>query len=166
MYMTDDYSISCSSSKYRFGSVWAVVCILVYPLGIPVYYFYALYTIKEAIQLHKNDVTSSLSLSLGATGSGNPVILDPHIQSIVLLFEAYEPENWYWEVVETTKRLMLTGVLVLIAQGSAVQIIVGICFSARFLILYDIYQPFTDTFLAQVEAVSQRQIQCVFFWLV
>lgn len=141
--------------------MWAVVNILVYPIGIPVYYLYVLYTHREAIQCRK--VYDPSLPSLSTIGGANPAVSERYLQSILLLFEAYEPKYWYWEVIETIRRLMLTGVLVLIAQGSAVQIIVGISISVLFLVLYDTYQPFADLAVGRVEAVSQRQILCVFF---
>lgn len=86
-----------------------------------------------------------------------------HLQSLVLLFEAYEPQYWYWEVIETIKRIMLTGVLVLIAQGTAAQIVVGICFGMFFRTLYDTYPLFADPTVGHAETVAQWQILCVFF---
>jgi hypothetical protein len=159
-YMTVDYSVSCSSSKYHFGFAWAIASILVYPIGIPAYYFYVLYTSREMIQ-NRDNLTSLLPSTSSDEQSADNVTT--HLQSILLLFEAYEPKYWYWEVVETMRRLMLTGVLVLIAQGSAVQIVVGICLSLFFLVLYDTYPPFADPIVGQVEGVSQRQILSVFF---
>jgi hypothetical protein len=159
-YMTVDYSVSCSSSKYHFGFAWAIASILVYPIGVPAYYFYVLYTSREMIQ-NRDDLTSLLPSTTSDEQSADNVTT--YLQSILLLFEAYEPKYWYWEVIETMRRLMLTGVLVLIAQGSAVQIIVGICLSLFFLVLYDTYSPFADPIVGRVEAVSQRQILCVFF---
>jgi hypothetical protein len=155
-YMTVDYSVSCSSSKYHFGFAWAIASILVYPIGVPAYYFYVLYTNKESIQSGEGVAIKTVQ----TPSTLNHV--SQRLKSILLLFEAYEPRYWYWEVIETTKRLMLTGVLVLIAQGSAVQIIVGICLSLFFLVLYDTYSPFADPIVGRVEAVSQRQILCVF----
>jgi hypothetical protein len=155
-YMTVDYSVSCSSFKYRFGFAWAIASILVYPVGIPAYYFYVLYSNKESIQSRESITTKTEHIL--ATGDH----VNHQLESILLLFEAYEPKYWYWEVIETIKRLMLTGVLVLIAQGSAVQIIVGISLSLFFIALYDTYPPFADPTVGRVEAVSQRQILCVF----
>jgi hypothetical protein len=156
-YMTIDYSVSCSSSKYHFGFAWAIASILVYPIGIPAYYFYVLYTNKEAIQSRDDVISDADSERGGLDDSAKGLV------SIRLLFDAYRPCYWYWEVVETFRRLMLTGVLVLIAQGSAVQIIVGICLSTFFLKLYDSYSPYADTAVRTVEAISQRQICVVFF---
>jgi hypothetical protein len=54
-------------------------------------------------------------------------------------------------------------VLVLIAQGSAVQIIVGMALALFYLKLYDSWQPYTDPVLMSVEAVSEWQVLFVFF---
>lgn len=155
-YMTVDYSVSCSSSKYLFGFAWAIASILVYPIGVPAYYFYVLFSNKESIQCRED-----VAIKTVQTPSTSDHV-SPRLKPILLLFEAYEPKYWYWEVVETTRRLMLTGVLVLIAQGSAVQILVGICLSLFFLTLYDSYPPFADPIVGRLEAVAQRQILSVF----
>ena len=53
------------------------------------------------------------------------------LQPLKLLFKSYATSLWFWEVVETANRLLLTGVLVIIAQGSAVQIVVGFAIATR-----------------------------------
>jgi hypothetical protein len=131
-YMTMDYSVSCTASKYKFGLAWAIVCIFIYPVGIPLYYFYVLYSARSAIMARGEEGTAA------ERSSGE--VLRP----IQLLFEFYKPNFWYWEVVETVNRLLLTGVLVVIAQGSAVQIIVGTVFSMFFLKLSEFYRPYLD----------------------
>eukprot|EP01034_Spumella_vulgaris_P036749 gene36749-45334_t len=49
-YMRADYSIATNSSKYVWGRAYAAAMIFVYPIGIPVYYLYVLYTARDAIQ--------------------------------------------------------------------------------------------------------------------
>ena len=34
---------------------------------------------------------------------------DEEITPLVFLWEPYKPEFWYWEVIETGRRLMMTG---------------------------------------------------------
>jgi len=152
-YMTVDYSVSCSSSKYELGFVWAIASILVYPVGIPTYYFYILYTARHDI------MSRGTSAASAAEFQSRNMRLNP----LRLLFEYYQPELWYWEVVETLNRLFLTGVLVVIAQGSAVQIIVGAVTSLFFLKLCDMYQPFIDARVQGLKETSQWQIFFVFF---
>ncbi|CAN0394727.1 unnamed protein product, partial [Ectocarpus fasciculatus] len=107
-YMTVDYSVSCASEKYQFGFVWAIVSIFVYPVGIPAFYFYELYSARHLI-MSRNDHSEFSSDS-----DAKSALLKP----LHFLFEFYNPQFWYWEVVETLHRLLLTGVLVVISHGS------------------------------------------------
>lgn len=152
-YMTVDYSVSCSSAKYEFGYIWAIVSVFVYPVGVPVFYFYELYCSRHDI-MRRNDTTVSVAEVDERTARLNP---------LRLLFEFYSPDLWYWEVVETVYRLLLTGVLVVIAHGSAVQIIVGVAVSLTFLKLCDNYNPYIDEKVQTLKEVSQWQIFAVFF---
>jgi hypothetical protein len=151
-YMTVDYSVSCSSPTYRFGLVWAIVSIFVYPVGIPLYYFYVLYSARHDI---KSRETIS---SEGAKWSRNA-----HLQSIKLLFEFYQPHLWYWEVIETIYRILITGVLVVVSQGTGAQIIVGIVVVLFYLKVCDIYQPYEDPKVQSLRHICQWQIFFVFF---
>jgi hypothetical protein len=152
--MTADYQISCTSSKYFFGFVWSLCMILVYPIGCPALYFYLLWT-------HRREITSrDPNPSLG----GNEMTPDElAIYPLRLLFHSYRPHLWWWEMVETANRLLLTGVLVLVAQGSALQIVIGLLLSLLFIRLYDSFDPFDDHVVSAVKNLSQWQIFFVFF---
>jgi hypothetical protein len=104
-YMTTDYSVSCSSAKYQFGRAWAIAMVFVYPLGIPLFYYTLLYRSRLDIQT-RNDPSLSTEQS---------ALLSQRTYPIRSLFQSYKPRLWYWEVMETISRLMLTGALVLIA---------------------------------------------------
>lgn len=151
-YMTVDYSVSCSSSKYQFGYVWAIVSVFVYPVGIPLYYFYVLYTTRHEIK-SRNEITKTVFEREERKDRLNP---------LRFLFEYYEPRFWYWEVVDTLNRLFLTGVLVVIGRGSANQIIVGIVVALVFLKLCDVYRPYIDRKVQAIKDISQWQIFSVF----
>jgi hypothetical protein len=151
-YMTVDYNMSCSSSKYRFGLGWAIASIFVYPVGIPSYYFYILYSARDDIK--NRDVI--LSEEAGRSR-------DAHLQSMKLLFEFYKPHLWYWEVVETIYRLLLTGVLVVVAQGTGTQIIVGTVVVLFYLKVCDIYMPYEDAKVQLLRVICHWQIFFVFF---
>ena len=44
-----------------------------------------------------------------------------HIQSLTFLYDSYEPKYYYFEVVETIRKLFLTGGLVLLGPGTGEQ---------------------------------------------
>jgi hypothetical protein len=43
-------------------------------------------------------------------------------KEIYFLHQAYEPQFWYWEIVETGRRLLLTAVISIVATGTMVKI--------------------------------------------
>jgi hypothetical protein len=123
-YLRADYSISCESSRYEWGKNYAIVMVFVYPVGVTCYYFWLLYAHREAI-LNRESGTVSFS------GKDRP-----SIEPIRFLFSSYAPQDWYWEVIETIRRLLLTGVLVMFNQGSGLQIVVAFVISLFFVKLY------------------------------
>jgi hypothetical protein len=66
VFMTADYSVSCSSARYQFAQVWASAMIVVYPVGVPCFYLYLLYSSKDAILGRLRN-----SLALKTSGEGD-----------------------------------------------------------------------------------------------
>jgi hypothetical protein len=173
-YMTADYTVSCNSSEYRFGFIWACVMVLVYPIGCPAYYFYLLHGVRHEIQARVDHTTTFESTdsvlesidesNTFPTVSNETRAREEKLRSLRFLYESYHPHYWWWEIAETSQRLLLTGILVLIAQGSAIQIIVGALLTLTFLYLYARYEPFTDPFVLSIKIVSYWQIFFV-FWI-
>jgi hypothetical protein len=127
--------------------------ILVYPIGIPGLYFYLLWTYRREI---------SSRVPSPSHGAKETTAEELAISPLSLLFHSYRPHLWWWEMVETANRLLLTGVLVLIAQGSALQIVIGLLLSLLFIRLYDSFDPFDDHVVSAVKNLSQWQIFFVF----
>ena len=152
IYMTVDYNVSCSSVKYKFGVLWAAAMIGVYPIGIPLCYYYLLSASKYDIA-HRHSVSSSPQELLERR---------IRIQHLEILYGSYQSHLWWWELVETLHRLTLTGVLILIRQGSVIQVIVGIAISLLFLNLCDRFKPYTDKNLQAAKTLSHWQIFAVF----
>jgi hypothetical protein len=150
--MRADYSVSCESKRYEFGYYWAVGMIFLYPIGCPLIFAYFI------VSYHR----SQHNLSQGPNRVSDPPINS--FNAIQSLCSAYKPQFWWWEILETTQRLLLTGILVLIAQGSAIQIVIGALLTLSFLYLYARYEPFQDEFVLAIKIVSYWQIFFV-FWI-
>jgi hypothetical protein len=151
--MRADYSVSCSSAKYHLGFLWAIVCIVIYPVGIPSLYFYLLYNSRADIAARDYPLDDPIDEAARAR----------RLSPLSFLFESYRPSLWYWEIIETAQRLLLTGILVLVGQGSAVQIIVGSLLTLVFMQIYQTIQPYADPFILPIKVVSQWQIFFVFY---
>jgi hypothetical protein len=133
LYLRNDLSISCSSPRYHLGVYWSIVMIFVYPIGITSMYAYVLYVNRhdivsqcgmepgnapavEVSVLSFKTATDSEKVSTSTSARGG---LMQHItlKEIQFLHKAYEGRCWYWEVVETIRRLLLTAVLSVVTVG-------------------------------------------------
>ena len=77
LYLPKDLSISCNSSRYHYGIVWASVMVVVYPVGIPCLYLYLLFLARAEIKIWKEkQITESTSKTLKVTSS----VLDSSIR--------------------------------------------------------------------------------------
>jgi hypothetical protein len=113
-------------------------------VGVPAFYLYHLYSNRHSIKT-RNEVCRT---------AAEEKIRLLHLRPLRILFDVYKPKYWYWEVIETFYRLCLTGVLVLINQGSSLQIIMGVLFSLFFIRLYELACPYEDNTLQQIKDIS------------
>ena len=137
-YLRRDLSISCSSSRYIFGRNWAIGMIFVYPIGVLGIYFFVLFVNRKAImRIDKTDFSHEqqqlLNVELRDPMDRRKAIYQApedhlfetrhhflmHItpKELNFLHFSYEPKFWYWEVIETSRRLILTAVLSVVATG-------------------------------------------------
>jgi hypothetical protein len=140
-YLRNDLSISCSSSRYYLAVHWAIVMIFVYPVGITCMYAYVLYVNREDIMnegeiIAEVDELPSATADSGDDAHSAPCSLSTRtgsvrvstrgrlmkritLKEIQFLHKAYEGRCWYWEVVETSRRLLLTAVLSVVTVGKS-----------------------------------------------
>lgn len=161
--MSADYSVSCTSEKYQFGYIWAIVMVFVYPIGCPLYYFYLLYDIRHEIR-SRFDLPIDADLSDSNDLTDELRLRREKLSSLRFLYESYRPYYWWWELVETFQRLLLTGILVIIGQGSAIQILVGSLISLFYIYIFRKYEPYNDTLIFSIKIITFWQIFFV-FWI-
>jgi hypothetical protein len=106
IYLAADLSVECWTGKHQQYSTYALIFIAVYVLGIPLWLWSCLYR-------HRNEIMAN---------PDNPSIRARWGQ----LYSSFNPDDWYWELVEMGRKCVLTGGLVLVADGSPVQIFLGI----------------------------------------
>jgi hypothetical protein len=231
--MKHSLNVSCDSPRFQLGFLYALVMLAVYPIGIPLFYFYVLYINKEDIMKRKwkrvgdsiviieeEDVegaekdeqakmvpnsnlekadskVSGLHLQELPHEKKSKVIGDEVVVSkekpieevaiaaddeqaktdsntepsnnliksdnIKFLYKAYEPKYWYWEVLETCRRLLLTAVISVIAEGEIMQIVFGAFVAIIFMKLYGLYAPFLKDDDDALQELSQYQIFLTLF---
>ena len=79
------------------------------------------------------------------------------------LWASYQPQFWYWEVIETTRRLMLTAVLSMVAPGSSIQSVFSILMAQFYLKLYGHFTPYSEGSENVLAEIGQYQIFFTFF---
>jgi len=89
--------------------------------------------------------------------------LSPATERLTFLWNAYEPQFWYWEVVEAGRRIVLTAVLSVIFSGTSTQAILAVIVSLTFVKMYSFYEPYGASDDNITAEVGQYQIFFTFF---
>jgi hypothetical protein len=148
-YLRNDLSISCSSERYITGVTIAALMILVYPFGIPAFYFWQLFLHRDLIRYRSDENSSARSAEVAAKYG--------------FLYESYEPRLWYWESVEAIRRIILTGVLSVLSPLTSTQSVLGMTLSLLYIGLYSQYRPYENDKDDTLAFVGQYQIFWTFF---
>jgi hypothetical protein len=156
LYLDSDLSISCSSNRYDFGVKYAKCMILVYPVGVPVFYLALLWPNKDMILQYHKDVMNNVPAE-------EIKLKNDKILPMQYLFSCYKPEYWYFEVIETLRRLLLTGFLSLLFPGTTKQLVVGLFVNIFFVILYSFLNPYKEKDLQFISFLCQCQLTMIFF---
>jgi hypothetical protein len=82
---------------------------------------------------------------------------------IQFLFESYKPNYWYFEIIETFRRLLFTGFLTLMYPGSTKQLVIGYFFSVGSITLYSSLRPYVEEDLQFSSLLCQGQLSLLFF---
>ncbi|CAM9400274.1 unnamed protein product, partial [Choristocarpus tenellus] len=134
-YLRADYRLRCNSPKHHHLQVYAAVMMVVYPLGIPLVYGVLLFRNREELL----DVTFREE--------------NPQLEPLADLWQSYKPDQYYYEVVESVRRIMLTGVVVFIYPNSAAQVAITFFLALGFLWLTEVLRPYqkeSDAWLSRV----------------
>jgi hypothetical protein len=151
--------------------------LLVYVVGIPLMYFLLLHQNKEEIMRREDVEQTRDSATQTCDDLPDEDPHQPHLisrpsmapaahhhpmssraQRLAFLWDAYEPQFWYWEVVETTRRLMLTAVLSICGAGTSAQSVLAVLLGVVYIKLYGYYAPYERDADDVVAEVGQFQI--------
>jgi len=114
-YLNTDMKINCSSDRYKFGFYWALFMCIVYPIGIPTMQFVLLYRNRQKIMDRLNQDESKFADIFSGS-------IFNDIRTIKFLFNSYKPQHWYWEIIETARRLFFTVGLTIISSNTNIQV--------------------------------------------
>ena len=133
-YLKADYSIQCHDPRYNKLVVFAYVS-FVYVLALPVATFIALWRQRRAIL---------------ATADANTEIT----RAMNFLYKNYNARSWYWELVEMSRKVVITSGLILVGQESRSYIGLAWVISGMYGIVFAWNHPIQDAFENRLLTVS------------
>ncbi len=141
-YMRADYSIQCQGTKYNH---WLIVACIstAYIFALPISSLMALWR-KRRLLSTTEDVGS-----LQDPGSGMEMI-----SGLSFLYENYNHRSWYWELVEMSRKVILTSGLILVGQESRSYIGLAWVIAGLYGMLFSWIKPIKDVTENRLMATS------------
>jgi hypothetical protein len=121
-----DLSIDCGSPEHKLYDKYSLFFIGVYPIGVPVMYFLLLRMMRQyldpgqAVLEFDHGAKEGLQRAIEARKKLEAEHED--IGSLTFLYSSYEPKYYWFEVIETLRKLVLTGGLIFLGTGTRHQI--------------------------------------------
>ena len=137
-YLKGDYTINCKVPSYR-RLVIAAYCSIAYVVGLPLISFVILWK-------HKRRQKSAVS----EEQEQEPEI----IMGLRFLFENYKDDCWFWELVEMTRKLILTSGLILLSGESRAYVGLACVVSGLFGLYFAYKNPISDPFENKLQLTS------------
>lgn len=126
-YAKADYSIRCQGVTYNYWMILAYAS-TVYAVALPASLFIALWRQRRAILSTENHVGSGMEM----------------IDGLRFLFENYKSEAWYWELIEMSRKVVLTSGVILVGQESRSYIGLAWVVAGMFGVLFCWVKPIKD----------------------
>lgn len=126
-YLRADYSVTCWTAKHDAYRTYAAIMVCVYPVGIPASFAWWLARNRQQLTRPSREGMA-------------------HLHEFRGLWAAYKPSCYYYEVVECSRRIVLTGAAVLVFPNSADQIAVVLLLAVLFMFISESLSPFEAKF--------------------
>ena len=137
------YGVDCNSEKYKKFRSYAIAMIFLYPIGVPLTYFVAVFRSRAIIGVE--NFTEKFNLSTKVMEEDKDLrVKDERIMHLAFLFKQYKAKFWYWEVIECLRKVILAGFLTLAYNGKITQACIGCGVIVMFTLSYSYVQPYRD----------------------
>ena len=139
-YLRADYTIECDGDKHKGLMIYAGFMILLYPVGIPGLFAYLLFRNRHVLV---DEARRANELS---------------VRSISDLWKPYKPSRFYYEVIECGRRIVLTGVILIVDNDSAAQIAVALKLAFVFTVISEGLAPYESQIDAWVSRLGHAVV--------
>jgi len=126
-----DYKIDCDSRYYRNYLALIVASLILYPFGIPVMFLLMLY-------FKRND--------------------HPWDDNLSFLYKSYKPRYWWFEVYELVRKLLLTGLIIFVANGTATQLSIACILCILSICIHFRLSPYEEKFDDLLQSFSLAEL--------
>ena len=136
-YLREDFRVRCFEGRWIGYAIASIASMALYVVGIPVLSLAILVRAKRAGSLfpttghHPADIKTFERHRRMKNKYGG-------------LYMQYDPACWWFEIVVMFEKMVLTGALVLVADGSATQILLGLLVCFIFLLLLGNLKPYPE----------------------
>ena len=141
-YLKTDYSVSCEGQRYNYMLLVAYISVA-YIFALPAASFIALWRQRSA-----------QSATEGARISQDFASRNEMLSGLRFLFENYKARSWYWELVEMTRKVILTAGLTLVGQESRSYIGLALVIAGMYGIVFSWFKPIQDAMENKLMASS------------
>ena len=141
-YLKADYSTQCQGQNYYYLLVGAYIS-AAYIISLPAASFIALWRQRRTIFCLKD------SKAYRRPDRGMETIT-----GLRFLFENYKPRSWYWELVEMSRKVILTSALILVGQESRSYIGLTLVIAGMYGMLFSWIRPMQDAFENKLMSTS------------
>ena len=131
-YLKADYSIQCHDVSYNQLVIVAYVS-TAYIITLPTATFIALWRQRKSILVTADDEASE------DQGSGMEMI-----SGLRFFFENYKTRTWYWELIEMSRKVILTSGLILVGQESRSYVGLAWVIAGMYGVLFSWMSPMQD----------------------
>ena len=131
-YLKADYSVSCQGQKYNHYLIVAYIS-TAYVFVLPAAAFITIWKQRRAAMTKKD-----------AERSQDQASSQEMISAIGFLFLNYKSRSWYWELVETARKLILTSGLIFLGQESRSYIGVAMVINGMYGFVFAWVKPLQD----------------------
>ena len=141
-YLKADFGINCNSSRYNRLVIVGYVAVG-YVLFLPAASFLTLLLSQQrALQTIRNDDEGAGE----SCDDDNEAKRAELLTGLRFLFENYRPSAWYWELVDTVRKVILTSGLILIGSESRSYAGIASIMSGIYAIGFAVKKPVVDPF--------------------
>ena len=135
-YLEADLRVSCHTAEWTSYTYASLVLILLYPIGVPIFFFSILRVNQEHLR-------------------------EPRIRAqLGFLYAGYRGECWWFEITEAIHKLTLTSVLAFLPAGAQLPTGMGVC------VLYFLIILLVNPYLSSFDDMLALYSECEIFLLI